>query len=207
MVFEVLESIPVLLASLIHADHGLDLRGTEGKRSPEVSRARCRTQEGGGGGELCGTSPWPRRRCGPSDTSACLWTSSSACSPSSEPADTDDTQSRLRRPASTCSRLRGGVTPHLYVGDSLLVGLEVVHALPQALPHQVAAATGLQLGDEALVGQPQLLSVVGRGHSGYHRLRDTHTHTHRVPHISNSRHFTHFIVIQRAIITFHEKFK
>lgn len=48
MVFEVLESIPVLLASLMHADLGLDLRGTEGKRSPEVSRARCRTRGGGG---------------------------------------------------------------------------------------------------------------------------------------------------------------
>lgn len=49
MVFEVLESIPVLLASLIHADHGLDLRGTEGKRSPEVSRAPLQNAGGGGG--------------------------------------------------------------------------------------------------------------------------------------------------------------
>lgn len=37
MVFEVLQSIFVLLAGLMHADHGLDLRGAEGKRSPEVT--------------------------------------------------------------------------------------------------------------------------------------------------------------------------
>lgn len=49
-------------------------------------------------GELCRKSPWPRRHHGPSDTAAGLWTSSSACSPSSEPAQTDATRVSTRRP-------------------------------------------------------------------------------------------------------------
>lgn len=60
---------------------------------------------------------------------------------------------------------------YLYVRDSCLIRFQVFHSLLEAFPHQVATATGLQLGDKSLVGEPQLLSIVGSGYSRNHRLR------------------------------------
>lgn len=76
------------------------------------------------------------------------------------------------------------LTSDLYGGNGWVLGFQEVFSLLQAFPHQVATASGLQLGNQALIGQPQLLPVVGGGHPGNHRLIDNREPvTHRPTYI------------------------
>ena len=59
---------------------------------------------------------------------------------------------------------------YLYAANSWFLGFQEVNPLLLAIPHQVATATSLQLGDQSLVGQPQLLAIIGSGYPGNHRL-------------------------------------
>lgn len=54
---------------------------------------------------------------------------------------------------------------YLNAGDSRDLFLQKVHPGSEFLSNEVPTAAGLQLGDQALIGQPKLLSVICSRHS------------------------------------------
>lgn len=62
---------------------------------------------------------------------------------------------------------------YLDAGDGGNLFLQEIHPGAEFLPDEVPAAAGLQLGDQALVGQPELLSVIRSRHPGDGTLKGT----------------------------------
>lgn len=54
---------------------------------------------------------------------------------------------------------------YLNAGDGGDLFLQKVHPGSEFLSNEVATAAGLQLGDQAFIGQPKLLSVICSSHS------------------------------------------
>src|SRR4029434_9101917 len=61
---------------------------------------------------------------------------------------------------------------HLNTLNGRILIIQVRETVLQALPDQVTTATGLKLGYEALVGAPELITVIRRRHPGHHTLPD-----------------------------------
>lgn len=80
----------------------------------------------------------------------------------------------VAEPCSRCPPAAGvRALKYLDAGDGGNLFLQEIHPGAELLSDEVPAAASLQLGDQALVGQPELLSVIRSRHPGDGALKGT----------------------------------